>query len=368
MKISFPLRSWIVRVFAFLMVGTLFGIALQACTFPGTSSSDTNPSSSSGIQSSGNTYKLYLLIAPGEGCQAESQPVIQALLEDIQNAQSKVHVAMFSFTIHEVGEALAQVKGKGVQVELVMESDNMDSFAVKKMQGDDLSIHGDNSETLMHNKFLVIDGQIVWTGSMNMTYASLCEDLNNAIRIDDALLAEKYEDEFSEMYERGLFGSDSPADPTFMPAVIDSHSPGVYFAPENQVQEQILDMIGIAQTSIEFLGYSFTADPLAEALIAKSIQGVTVRGLMDAVSAVSNTGTEYDRMRHAGLDVRQASTVGAMHHKVFIIDGQVVMLGSYNFTRRADERNDENLLVIHSPAMAAAFQAEFERILKTAKP
>jgi phosphatidylserine/phosphatidylglycerophosphate/cardiolipin synthase-like enzyme len=306
--------------------------------------------------------------APGQGCATREQPVIQAMLQDLASAQQQMHLAMYSFTIDEVADALVQAKGRGVQVELVMESDNMDSAAVKQMISAGISIRGDEVNSLMHDKFLVIDSRIVWTGSMNMTYTSLCEDLNNMVRIEEPSLAGKYDAEFSEMFDQGLFSWHSPADPQVMPAVIDSRSLGVYFAPEDHVQQQILDMIGIAQSSIEFLGYSFTADPLADVLIEKSKQGVEVRGVMDAVSAASNIGTEYDHFRQAGLDVRLASTIGAMHHKVFIIDGQLVMLGSYNFTKSADEANDENLLIIHNPDIASEFRVEFERIFATAKP
>jgi phosphatidylserine/phosphatidylglycerophosphate/cardiolipin synthase-like enzyme len=56
-----------------------------------------------------------------------------------------------------------------------------------------------------------------------------------------------------------------------------------------------------------------------------------------------------------------------MHHKVIIIDDATVITGSYNFTRRAAHTNDENLLIIDSPALAAQFAAEFERVYRQAR-
>jgi phosphatidylserine/phosphatidylglycerophosphate/cardiolipin synthase-like enzyme len=293
---------------------------------------------------------------------------MQAMLKDINSAKSQVHMAIYSFSIEDIAESLIQARQRGMQVELVMESDNMDSSPVKEMTTAGIPIHGDKVTSLMHDKFLVIDGSITWTGSMNLTYTSLCEDLNNMVRIEGTDLATKYDDEFSEMFDKGEFSWKSPKNPNVIPAVIDSHSLGVYFSPEDHIQQQLLDLINIAQSKIEFLGYSFTANALADALIEKSKQGVVVRGVMDAVQAGSNIGTEYDRFRQAGLDVRLASTIGAMHHKVFIIDGVMVTVGSYNFTKSAEENNDENLLVIHDPKIAAEYQAEFERIYSTSKP
>ena len=367
MKIPFLLRSWIVRILVIAVVIVLGWIIVRSLIQVGAIPSSTNQ-----LQETNpilrEPQQVFFMRAPGEGCATSQQPVVQAMLQDLASAHSRVDIAMYSFTINEVANALTQVKQRGVPVELVMESDNMDSAAVKQMLSAGIPIRGDEVDSLMHEKFLVIDDRIVWTGSMNMTYTSLCEDLNNMVRIEDPSLAGRYDAEFSEMFDQGLFGWDSPVDPQVMPAVIDSRSLGVYFSPEDHVQQQILDMIGIAQSSIEFLGYSFTSDPIADELIEKSEQGVEVRGIMDAVSAASNIGTEYDTFRQAGMDVRLASTIGAMHHKVFIIDGQLVMLGSYNFTRSAEEDNDENLLILHNPDIASEFQIEFERISSSAKP
>lgn len=366
-KIPFLLRSWVIRILVIILVIVLGWIAVRSLIQVGVI-----PSTNSTLQTvtpfSEKPQQVYFMQAPGEGCPANGQPVVQAILRDLASAKKQVHIAMYSFTIHEVANSLEQAKERGIAVELVMESDNMDSADIKQMVAAGIPIRGDEGQGLMHDKFLVIDNRIIWTGSMNMTYTSLCEDLNNMVRIEDGSLAQRYDDEFSEMYDGGFFGSESPLEPKVIPAVIDSHSLGVYFSPEDNVQQQIIDMIGIAQSSIEFLGYSFTSDPIADALIEKSRQGVQVRGIMDAQSAASNIGTEYDTFRQAGLDVRLASTIGAMHHKVFIIDGQLVMLGSYNFTRSAEEYNDENLLILHNPEIAEDFQIEFERIYSTAKP
>ena len=57
-----------------------------------------------------------------------------------------------------------------------------------------------------------------------------------------------------------------------------------------------------------------------------------------------------------------------MHHKVVIIDGASVWTGSYNFTRSAEEYNDEGVLIIHSPALAERYLAEFERVYAAAAP
>jgi phosphatidylserine/phosphatidylglycerophosphate/cardiolipin synthase-like enzyme len=56
-----------------------------------------------------------------------------------------------------------------------------------------------------------------------------------------------------------------------------------------------------------------------------------------------------------------------MHHKVIIIDDQIVVTGSYNFSQSAKTRNDENTLIIHSPEIAEIYKQEFERVWSLAQ-
>jgi phosphatidylserine/phosphatidylglycerophosphate/cardiolipin synthase-like enzyme len=83
---------------------------------------------------------------------------------------------------------------------------------------------------------------------------------------------------------------------------------------------------------------------------------------MDDEQIRSNQGTEFDPFRQAGLDVLIDGIDGQMHHKVFIIDEEIVVLGSYNFSRAAEERNDENLLIVYDEAIAEQFIMEFQRV------
>ncbi|HIP88190.1 MAG TPA: DUF1669 domain-containing protein, partial [Anaerolineales bacterium] len=56
-----------------------------------------------------------------------------------------------------------------------------------------------------------------------------------------------------------------------------------------------------------------------------------------------------------------------MHHKVFVVDDQTVVTGSFNFTLSAEEQNDENVLILHDAEVAAAYAEEFDRVLEVAR-
>jgi phosphatidylserine/phosphatidylglycerophosphate/cardiolipin synthase-like enzyme len=116
------------------------------------------------------------------------------------------------------------------------------------------------------------------------------------------------------------------------------------------------------------LAYSFTSNALGDAVRRAGDAGVVIRGVMEEDQASSNVGSEMTAFRSAGLDVRLDGNPGQMHEKVVIIDEEVVFLGSYNFSRNANETNDENVLVLYSHSIAEQYCREFDRIYSLAEP
>jgi phosphatidylserine/phosphatidylglycerophosphate/cardiolipin synthase-like enzyme len=84
--------------------------------------------------------------------------------------------------------------------------------------------------------------------------------------------------------------------------------------------------------------------------------------VFDESQAKRNLGGGYERSLEKGVEGRLDGNQHAMHHKVILIDDQILITGSYNFSNNSKTRNDENTLIIHSPEMAALFRQEFERV------
>jgi phosphatidylserine/phosphatidylglycerophosphate/cardiolipin synthase-like enzyme len=68
------------------------------------------------------------------------------------------------------------------------------------------------------------------------------------------------------------------------------------------------------------------------------------------------------------VQLRLDSNPRYLHHDVIVIDGEVVITGSLNFSRAALTRNDENVVIVPDPALAKKFDAEFSRLWATAAP
>jgi phosphatidylserine/phosphatidylglycerophosphate/cardiolipin synthase-like enzyme len=221
---------------------------------------------------------------------------------------------------------------------------------------------GDRQESLMHDKFVIIDRSEIWTGSMNFTTGGGYLDNNNLIHLRSSKLAEDYTHEFEQMFIDDHFGSNKTAGTPNPSVTVNGSQIEVYFSPEDGTLENILAAVNAAQESISFMAYSFTSDELADALIEQAKSGVSVSGVFDKDQYHSNAGTEFDTLQHAGIDVRLDGNPRLMHHKVIIIDGQIVITGSYNFSNNAEHNNDENTLIIHNQDIATQYLAEFQQI------
>lgn len=280
----------------------------------------------------------------------------------LDNAQESVDLAAYDLEARSIRDALLQAHARGVRVRLVVESDNMLEPAVQALKSAGVPVLGDRGEALMHHKFAVVDQREVWTGSMNFTTNGSYLNLNNLISIQSLQLAANYRREFEEMFLENRFGPASASDTPYPRITLEDSLVQVFFSPDDGVASALIDLLSSAAGSIRFLAFSFTSDPIGDAIIAAAERGVEVIGVMES-SQARGQGSEFVRMREAGIDVRLDEFEGHMHHKVMIIDEAIVVTGSYNFSRSAEERNDENVLILHDPGLAELYIQEFERVL-----
>jgi phosphatidylserine/phosphatidylglycerophosphate/cardiolipin synthase-like enzyme len=119
-------------------------------------------------------------------------------------------------------------------------------------------------------------------------------------------------------------------------------------------------MLGRAQSQIRFMAFSFTHDEMGAAILSRAEEGVDVAGIFEERGSETEH-SELGRLYCAGVPVLQDGNPRILHHKVLIIDQQTVVTGSFNFSRNADESNDENVIIIQNAEIAAEYLKEFER-------
>ena len=128
----------------------------------------------------------------------------------------------------------------------------------------------------------------------------------------------------------------------------------VYFSPHGGDTEAIVKEIGKAKSEVLVQAYSFTSKDIAKALIDAQKRGIHVEVILDR----SNRSAKYsaaDFTAHMGIPTYIDAEHAIAHNKVMIIDKETLITGSFNFTKAAEEKNAENLLIIKSKGLAKAY-------------
>jgi phosphatidylserine/phosphatidylglycerophosphate/cardiolipin synthase-like enzyme len=290
-------------------------------------------------------------------------PLLQTVIADIDGAQKSVDLATFDFDIPEVTDALIRAKQRGAAVRLIVDSENLETPEVSKetgrLQSAGIPVHFDDREPFMHNKFLVVDDEVAWTGSWNVTTNDTFRNNNNWVRFANALLAANYTREFEQMFD-GRFGSKKSSGTPYIRVQIGAANVEVYYSPEDGVAKYVVQRLKAAKTNIRFMAFSYTADDIADVMIAQKQAGLVVQGVFEKQNA-AGSGAEYAKLKSGGIDVLQDGNCYILHHKVIIIDERTVITGSYNFTGSAERDNDENLVIVDDPALARSYLDEFNQ-------
>lgn len=215
---------------------------------------------------------------------------------------------------------------------------------------------------IMHHKFAVIDGRHVWTGSTNVSDS--CAGGYNAnlvVTVDSPTVAGWYLAEFEQMLG-GRFHGEKASQGTLKTELDDGSEVQVLFSPQDKpITKGVRPALKNAKRRIDVAIFFLTHKGIAQDLIDAHRRGVKVRVIMDA-TAGKNEYTKHEILREAGIPVKVEHWGGKMHAKSAVIDGEVVIAGSMNWTSAGEGGNDENTLIIRSMKHGATFEAWFDRM------
>ncbi len=297
---------------------------------------------------------------------APASPVATNDMDDqflafLDSARTSIFCAFYELEWMPAAQALIRKHQAGLTVRIVSDSDYSEGEAMTQCIAAGIPVVFDNRSAFMHDKFCIVDGNTVWTGSTNITENGLFRNDNNAIIVASPELAANFTGEFNEMFAEQQFGPRSPRGAPYPVVVLDGVTFETYFAPEDNVRREILDEIDDADRTIDFMAFSFTSDDIAKAMAGRIETGVAVRGIFETRNAGSRY-TDDEFLARRGAAIRLDRNPHAMHNKVIIIDTETVITGSYNFSNNAEDSNDENVLIIHSPAIAERYNRRFEAL------
>lgn len=264
-------------------------------------------------------------------------------------------------------EALIRAKKRGVNVRLVTETDSlMDKHnptqprrSIAALRAAGIEIRDDKQAGLMHNKFMVVDNATVWTGSLNLTTSSMFHHNNNSVMIKSPQLAANFNAEFSRLFEQGIFVPNDHAVPN--PVVnVSGIQIQTFFSPGGNAMTAVHEELKRATKSIRFMAFSMTDKEILRIMLEKKAAGVKVEGVFD--TCLIPQYSIYWDLKKAGVLTLGDGNQALMHHKVMVIDDTTVITGSYNFSKSAQNKNQENMLVIKSPLIAKQYVDEYYKI------
>lgn len=241
------------------------------------------------------------------GTTTEPTEMELALLSLIDNATTSIDTALYGFDRASLKDALIAAHNRGVIVRVVADDETFNSssygptYAALVTAGIPV-ITDPFVSYLEHNKFVVFDEAVVWTGSTNWTNTGMSYNLNNSIAITDPYIALAYTIEFEEMFVSGRFANqkqnNTPHVFTYTNAIVE-----IYFSPTDDVEQHVLDTVAAATDSIHFGMFFWTSDPVGQLVLTQVVtNSLEVAGVWDATGA-ANPYSEDDLLCSGGVPV-----------------------------------------------------------------
>ena len=218
---------------------------------------------------------------------------------------------------------------------------------------------------IMHNKFFIVDGRYVWTGSANISDTGIGGyNANIVAYVDSLFLAKYYTIEFEQMYLNGHYHKNKKKlKKENISTFINENEILLFFSPQSRgVTKGIISLIRQAEHSIDVSIFFLTHNKISKELVFAHERGVKVRVILDATAA-KNGYSKHNYLRKHGIDVKVENWGGKMHMKAAVFDKKHVVVGSMNWTKAGEKKNDENTIIIkNSPKHANQLFFFFEEM------
>ena len=318
----------------------------------------------------GDGWQLYFN-EPDASAASESYlgSIDEALGAAIADARATLDITVFELNNEAIYEAILEAHLRGVAVRIVADDDHglhdEKSTALRDLRSAGVPIIDDGRSGLMHNKFMILDGKSVWTGSWNYTVNGTYRNNNNALVMKHRTAAAAYQREFDEMFERGEFGARS-SDDGIVSFRLGESEISIIFAAEGDEIGALTAEIQRAKHSIRIMAFVFSLEELAEAILLVAAQNdLIVQGVFEKRNSTASW-SQLPALHCAGAAMRQDGNRYVLHHKVIIIDEDTVITESFNFSKSAAQRNDENIVIIRDATIAGLYLDEWKRIWDSA--
>lgn len=297
-------------------------------------------------------------LKPDRNC---SSDICKEILTNINSAKSSIDMAIYGYSsTPEIEKAIKDAQNRGVKIRLIYDVNTKnqniypDTFKFVSLIANSKSDGGlKDSNATMHNKFYIFDNKIVITGSANLSHTDMSGfNSNNIIVINSPDVAKIYKTEFEQMFDGNFHSAKIPT------ANNKANNMQIYFSPQDKsISNAVLPIIENTKSYIYIPIFVITENRVVDALISAKQRGVDVRLISDALNA-SSKYSKIKVLRANGIPVKIENYAGKMHSKTMIADDKYSIIGSMNFSKSGENKNDENTIVLQN-ADAAKYLKRF---------
>jgi len=307
-----------------------------------------------------------------------SPPIVDA----INRTSRTLDVALYNLQIDDAVAALTRAKRRGVKVRVLFDKAHVSPEAGKQIKAvidsgiETRIMNGRGGTGAMHCKYAVFDGTLLETGSANWSGFAESFSYENVMFMADPDIVAGYEANFEWMWAQGrppdqpetpaAKPSAPPSDPTPDVSFNGTMLPDYVFSPRGGTEAAIVRAVDAARSEVDLAMFTFTSGRIMEAMKRAAARGVTVKLMLFSGQKFPFFGeAKASRMALRFKDGRLEK--GQMHNKFAVLDGQLLINGSYNWTATAENGNTENTIFTTLPEYVGAYKAEFDKLYSSAR-
>ena len=292
----------------------------------------------------------------------------KVIVDFIDGAEKKLDIAVQELQSEPITRAIIRARQRKVTVSVVLEADYLSvtrarakPFVVDlKAQNEEnrqlhdailranVKVRTDFNTSIFHQKFIVRDRKDLLTGSTNFTPTGVASNLNHIVVVKHPDVAKIYSREFREI-SQGHFGKlNEGHDPAPKTIGVSDVPVKILFAPDHAPEMEIMKQIAKAKERVDFAMFTFSkSSGIDDQMILARHAGLIVRGVLDSRMA-NQTWAATRPLKENGVELhilKRGSRASKLHHKLMVIDKQLIIAGSFNYTGPANALNDENIII-----------------------
>jgi len=323
---------------------------------------------------------------------------LQTISQAIEEAEESIEIAMYSFNLETIRDKIYEADKKGIEITLILDIDKSEQHDAvfidipNGIQRIDAGKSTKESNPNMHHKFIIVDRntsqQKLITGSLNWTTLQESFDPSFLFVTTDTDIIEAYGFEF-DLLKQNINGTKKLRNKEYKPwlknIIYNDCFLDVWFSPgfqSNTINQRIIDLIESAEENVEIIIWQATDKNISQAIVKKARKGLSIKIItedfnfweqnsifpylmsqknkyhLDNLEIINDVWHTIDLKDKIPKEFGETFN-SFIHHHTLIVDGQIVVFGTNNWSNQAAFKNDEDIIITDNKNIVNEFRKTF---------